>query len=269
MRQRVIADKRKKMSAENLKRLAYAAVLIATATLISLAILVLPKQFKITKVTVEDANPALTEKVKVFAMELINKERSGSDPVSIFKVPREKLEKELLKEFSPIHTVQILRELPGTVHINIQEKVPTAVFLINGTYFLVDPDGVAFDTIPQENIKKDELILIKDERADRQVGLGSSIVSADFLATIHDIFRQLPERFNIKPEETVISSVGIQELDIKTTEGWTLKLDMERPVSEQFEVLDKIFTEEIDAQKRTRLDYLDLRVKDRGIYMLK
>jgi len=269
MRQRVTADKKRKLSVSDAKQLMFVLGLVILLVLIFLGALILPKQFKVTKIEVEDATPELSQKIKLFSMELINKRRNGSEPVSIFKVPREVLEKELLKQFPLIHTVQILRELPGTVHVTIQEKVPAAVFLVSDKYFLIDPNGIAFGTTNSENVKKNELILVRDEHTSGEVNVGTSIVSTEFLTMLHEVFKQLPDRFNIQIEEATIPTVGTQELDVKTSEGWILKLDTERPTADQFEVLDKVFTEEIDAKKRTLLKYLDLRVKGRGIYMLR
>lgn len=229
----------------------------------------LPNRFVVSEVVVTDARPELVEPIRSAAREIIDRDGRLFGKTNIFVVPRMQLEGELPETFPAINTVQVLRRLPGTVRIRVQEHIPTAILYVHDTYFALDPEGVAFDVVPPERLRELTYPIIRDQRPDARVELGMAVLSPDVLTRVHDLIPLLPERFHLTPKEITIPAIGAEELRIRTHEEWTLILDMRRELSQQLAVLEKLFAEEIDENERARLDVLDLRIPGKAFYTLK
>lgn len=226
----------------------------------------LPDKFTVQNIIVTDTRADVASQIQEYARGIVNDKAQLFDRTNIFLVPRSFLEYDLPKKFPIIKTVQILRELPNTLRISVREKIPVVVLASGSAYFSVDPDGFAFEEISQERMADNKYPIIRDEREDAKVSIGAQVLSTDAIAMMHDIVKQLPDRFALNIDEITIPAIGTQEIHVHTNEGWTLILDAGRPLDNQFAVLSKIFMEQIDEKKRSLLSYIDLRAPGKAFY---
>jgi cell division septal protein FtsQ len=229
----------------------------------------LPDQFTVQNIVVSNTRPEVAQAIKDYAQDVIQKNTRLFGKTSIFLVPRDLLEFELPNRFSIIKTVQVLRELPNTLHIVIQEKVPVAIFVSNGINYALDPNGVAFEEVSAERMKDNKYPIISDERKTAEIEIGKAVVNAKVISMMHDIERLLPEQFALNVDNITIPAVGSQELHVHTNEGWVLVLDSARDLSAQFSVLEKILMEQITSAKRPMLSYIDLRAPGKAFFKFK
>lgn len=226
----------------------------------------LPEQFAVTAVDVLDARPHLADDIRRYVQGVIEDDATIRGKTNIFLVPRTKLERDIPSTFPVVHTVQILRKLPSTVRVVVQEKVPVVLLFAGGTYYALDPAGVAFEIVPVERLPDNTLPVLRDERPDARVELGQAVLPVNVLSALHDLVSALPERFRVTAKEITIPAIGSEEVRVRTHEGWLLLLDTRRPLAEQFAVLEKIFAEEIDDAERRTLEYVDLRVRGKAFF---
>lgn len=228
-----------------------------------------PQTFRVTEVVVLDAHPDRTEAIRTAVWEDINARAIFRGFPNIFLVSRSRLENELPRRFPALNTVAVFRRLPGTVRVVAQEKIPVALLFSGGQYLALDPTGVAFDVIPPEQIRNVGYPILRDERHDAHVELGTAVLAPDVLTAVHEVLSLLPERFHLTPKEVTIPAVGTEELHVRTHEEWVLLLDTRRPLEQQFAMLEKLFAEEIDENERVKLEYLDVRIPGKAFYTLK
>lgn len=229
----------------------------------------LPDQFTVKNIEVENTRPEIAAEVKSYADKIVSEQSRFFGKTSIFLVPREYLENEIPNKFFVVKTVQILRRLPSTVKIVVQEKVPVAILKSGGRNYSVDPNGVAFENLSEEQMRGNKYPVISDERSEATIETGKTVMDANTLTMMHDISRLLPERFTLTIDGITIPAIGTQELHVHTSEGWMLVLDSGRALDRQFTVLEKVLMEEIDNNKRNRLKYIDLRADGKAFYKFK
>lgn len=226
----------------------------------------LPDKFIVQNIVVTDTRADIASQVQEYVHGIVGEKAQLFGRTNIFLVPRSFLEYDLPRKFPIIQTVQILRELPSTLRISVREKIPVVVLASGNSYFSVDPEGYAFEEISKERMADNKYPIIRDEREDAKVSIGAQVLSTDAIAMMHDIMKQLPERFSLNIDEITIPAIGTQEIHVHTNEGWALILDASRPLDNQFAVLSKIFVEQIDEKKRPLLSYIDLRAPGKAFY---
>jgi hypothetical protein len=229
----------------------------------------LPDQFVIREVVVSNTRPEVAQQIENYVKEVVQNKAKLFGRTNIFLVPRDLLEYELPNRFSIIKTVQILRELPSTIHISIQEKVPVAILISGGNSYALDPSGVAFEEVSKERMEKNVYPIISDERKTTQIDIGKPVLDPGIITMMHDIQRLLPDRFALDVNKITIPAIGSKELHVITSEGWMLVLDNSRGLEDQFLVLEKILTEQITSAKRPVLSYIDLRAQGKAFFKFK
>ena len=230
---------------------------------------ILPKKFTVTEISVVDARPEVAAAVQAYAQEVVRDRAQLFGHTNIFLVPRAFLERELPKRLPVIHTVQVLRRLPGTLHIAVQEKVPVALLFAGGRYYALDPEGIAFEEVPAERLRDNTFPILRDERPQVRIEIGQHVIDPVVLTMVHDLISLLPERFHLAVKEVTIPAIGTEELHVRVNEGWVFLLDAKRPLLIQLAALEKIFAEEIDPEERLALEYLDLRIPGKAFYTLR
>lgn len=243
--------------------------IILLIIIVGLGSIFLPDQFMIKNVVVSNTRPEVAQQIQKYVQDVVQNKSKLFGKTSIFLVPRDLLEFELPNKFAIIKTVQILRELPNTIHIVIQEKVPVAVLISGGVSYALDPAGVAFEEVSDERMKDNKYPIISDERKTTQIDIGKPVMDPRILTMMHDIARLLPEKFGLQIDKITIPAIGSQELHVYTSEGWMLVLDNGRTLDDQFLVLEKILTEQITNDKRPALSYIDLRATGKAFYKFK
>lgn len=186
---------------------------------------------------------------------------------NIFLLRSDKLEKYLLKEFHNIKNIDIKRDiLSQTINLNINFR--KAIFKIceNESCYNISEEGV---NMGLNNSDAETLVMIK----------GASPMSAG-----ENVFsnREINWLKNILQEYSQIDGVKIISIDIQqrsqesiisvfvyTEQGYYIMLDLDTDTIYQAKVLKQVFISQIPLEKRSILEYIDLRIKDRVYYKFK
>lgn len=187
----------------------------------------------------------------------------------LFLVPRELLARHLTASVPPLATVQILRRIPSTLELHLQEKVPVAFLDISGRTYALDGAGTIIAEVPLEEASGRDLPLIRDQETSIPVRPGETVLSPRLMEIFHEVVVKLPEHLSVSVRELLIPAIGSQEVHVRTTGGWLLLLDGERPLDHQLRSFEQVVSEELKPDELTRLEYVDLRIQGKVYYRLR
>ena len=155
---------------------------------------------------------------------------------------------ERLAELPWIASVSVARRLPDTLHVTIQERVPTALWQQDGVVRLIDAEGIE---LTQDNLGAfGPLPLV--------VGFGAETRAADLLSVLDDA-PELAERM------IAAVWVGNRRWDLRLDNGVTIQL----PELDMAAALERLLTiEASDGLVDRDIATIDLRLTDRMVVRL-
>ena len=155
---------------------------------------------------------------------------------------------ERLAELPWIASVSIARRLPDTLHVALQERVPTALWQQDGVVRLIDAEGIE---LTQDNLGAfGPLPLV--------VGFGAETRAADLLSVLDDA-PELAERM------IAAVWVGNRRWDLRLDNGVTIQL----PELDMAAALERLLTiEASDGLVDRDIATIDLRLTDRMVVRL-
>ncbi len=248
-------------------RLAAVATCIGVPGLIAGTLLA--PQFRVKTITIEGSDERTKTEAETIARTFLAREASVFGSARTFLVPRERLAAELTSLLPHIASARVVRRLPGTVEIRIQEKVAVAYLNQDSALYAMDGAGRIIAQATAEEAATSGLPRVRNIQATSPVRLGDDVLNEEVIALLHDVVVLLPERVNASIREFLVPAVGTEEVHVRTDRGWTLLLDAKRPFADQLAVLEKILTEELNPKALERLEYMDLRVPGKVFYRLR
>jgi len=183
---------------------------------------------------------------------------------SIFLTNPPELQKIILNSFPIIETATIKRRLPQSVSLKIEERKPFAIFCQpdqNGKCFFIDKNGVIFE--PLQNLPQDMPVL-EQSIDSKEAFVGESVIGKDIMNVILKIEKNLKDNFQINVKGAFLSNP--LRLDVKTNENWQIYFDLNSDTDLQIIKLNSLLKDEISKTSRAKLQYIDLRFKDRAYY---
>lgn len=226
-------------------------------------------QFRVEHIRVEGGTPLLRTEVESKTKAFINREAVLQGTPRLFLVPRDRLAQTLRAELPELATVQVLRRLPATLELFVQEKVPVAFLEVGGRTFSVGSEGQTIAEVSPEDVRRAQLPRVRDLHTTVPIQPGDTVLNPAVMQLLHEVIVKLPEQFSVSAEELVIPAIGSEEVHVRTSGGWTLLLDARRPLTDQLGALEKVVAEELDAKTLPRLEYIDLRVPGKVFYRVK
>jgi hypothetical protein len=211
--------------------------------------------FMVQAVTVVDARQHTTDA----ARDIINSQLSRN-PLghNIFFVQTEVLEADIEAELAQVKDAHVIRKLPGTIKVIIQEKTPALLLLSNGQYYFVDQQGVPYEKASLETLPGIVLPTVKNDDQNAVVTLGASIVESSFVSFLESLQEGLPETIGSEVAEIHIPSLSAREVHVV--------LDTTRGASSQLDLLSQLLGATISADVKNGLEYIDLRIPNRIYY---
>lgn len=179
---------------------------------------------------------------------------------NIFAFNTRELAKTLKMRFA-LDAVLIKKKLPHSLMIQITEKPREAIWSTKNTYFAIDGEGKILHAISPPALPQTETPIIFDLQSEEvqiqeQVltpemsAFISKLLAAEYIQGLHPQFFLLPKR------------VGT-DLILKTGEGWKLYINAADSVEDQLHYLTLTLQNSIPQEKRSALEYVDLRFGER------
>ncbi|MEY3470942.1 MAG: hypothetical protein RLZZ223_292 [Candidatus Parcubacteria bacterium] len=215
-------------------------------------------------VRVEDEN--LKREIKSKSEDLINSQNYWwYNNKNIFLLRADKLEQYLLKEFPQIKSIIIKRSLNRELDLEISFRTILLTMCENENCYNISEDGLNIGLrLEPDPIARLSGLTLKAK--------GDSIMSPREAQWIKTILQEYS-----KIEEIKISEIAVQQKSgdfivrvfVYTEQGYYIMLDLDTDVLYQVEVLKQVFKSQLNPDQRSRLEYIDLRIKDRVYYKFK
>ncbi len=214
--------------------------------------------FVVSAVTVVDAK----EHTGLVVRDLVEPHK-GKNIFFISTIP---IQEELLREVPQLRDVHIVRKLPGTMKVIVQEKEPSLLLLSSGQYYLVDKDGIAYEEVGLDTLPGIVLPIVKNSDENAAVVLGTSAVDVEFVSFVENAQKMLPETIGAQVVEMRIPAISAREVHFLLDNNWIIRLDTTRSFEKQFGVLQRLLEHSISAEEKEMIEYIDLRIPNRVYY---
>lgn len=188
---------------------------------------------------------------------------------SIWRLDDTAIRARILAE-QPVQKVTILKGLPDSIRVVVEEEAALILWKTNSTISLIDKGGIAFYQYPENALpatdtaagkKVDGLLLIADNK-NLPAKLGEQVVSANFVSFVQDLQKAMSKYV---PGHTITNlSVDdtIYDLTAKTDKGMTIQLNTVADAAPQIRNLARL----IEQKNIPQNAIVDLRI-DRWAYV--
>jgi len=199
--------------------------------------------FQIKNISVLGTEKTSAEEIRIIV---------SNNAKNIFLADLQEIDRILLEKYPQIANIDIKRDLPDVLLIQIEERKPVAVISKNQEYFFVDKEAVIFEKISE---KPSEMLIIKSEK---------DLVQKEELNQVLKINSVLRSDLKIPIKEILIKSE--KRIDVETMEGWNIYFNPKKDLDWQLEEFGILLKEKISLENRENLEYVDLRFKKIYIY---
>lgn len=237
---------------------AFLALLIIVPVIMFIWLLFFTKTFSISSVTIVDAKQNTEPEVRAIVEKSIGE--------NILFAQTKPIEREILKKVTQIKDAHIIRKLPGTIKVVIQEKTPVLLLLSGGTYYFLDNQGIAYEEASLDSLPGIVLPVLKNSDQNTHVTLGTRAVDNQFILFITETLKKLPSTASAQVVEIQIPSLETREAHFLLDKNWTLLMDTTRSADDQLDILKRLLEHTVTAQELQTLQYIDLRIPNRVYY---
>lgn len=243
--------------------------LTAVAALAAASAALFAPPLRVQHVTAEGASSTVRAEAEAHAVQLLEEHARFAGRTRIFLVPRDLVASEIKKRIPSVHTVRVLRRLPGTIVLHLQEKVPFAFLEVPGKVFTLDSEGIVIEETSPEEAHRSQLPTVRNDQATFAITPGMIVVSKKVIDLLHEVVVLLPDRLGVGVEELVIPAIGTKEVHVRTDKDWILLLDAQRNLADQLRSFEHVVAEELKIGEQERLEYVDVRVPGKVFYRLR
>ena len=183
--------------------------------------------------------------------------KNGFKPVNalIFNDSRAKTQ---ILSMPQIKTVKFNKQiLSKKLLITIEEHETTIIWQTNNQRFMVNRFGVVYDIAPDNS----PLTVVEDLK-NVPINLNQKILTTDFIEFVTSIVANLPRKTNLVARRIMVPETTF-EIEVLTSEGWTIILDTTRSSETQLNNLVRVLKANVGNPPR---QYVDLRIEDRIYY---
>lgn len=174
-------------------------------------------------------------------------------------------EKKLIVEFPTIKRVtKYKRQWPNKIEIEILERNPGFVIVVNNRSYLIDDEGM----VVKELFEPLQLPKVINQVSD-DVKVGEIFNNSKLVGFIMSGSRQWPNKISSKFTEIRIPGIASTQVQFVSTEGWSVFFDINRSAESQLSSLLLIINNQINPKDRLNLAYIDLRFEKSAYYCFK
>lgn len=145
----------------------------------------------------------------------------------------------------------------NTLTINVVEHQSSVIWQTSGERFLVNRFGVVYNVAEEGSP-----LLVVEDLKNLPVSLNQRIVTSEFIEFVTSFAANLPRKTNISIERIMIPETTF-EVEMKTSDGWTILLDSTKSYEDQLNNLVRVLREMGDVTPR---EYVDLRIGKKVFY---
>ena len=164
---------------------------------------------------------------------------------NIFLADLEEIDRMLLEKYVQIGNVDIKRDLPDVLLVQIEERQPVAVISKYERYFFIDKEAVIFEEISEKPLEmliiKSKKDLVQKEQLDQALKINSVLIN------------------DLKILIKVILIKSEKRIDVETIEGWNIYFNPKKDLDWQLKEFGILLKEKISLGNRENLEYVDLR----------
>lgn len=182
--------------------------------------------------------------------------KNGFEPVNTFLFNEHKAEKQVLS--IPQIKEVVFKKLifKRTLLVTVSEHETTIIWQTNNERFMVNRAGVIYDVADDTS----PLVVVEDLK-NVPVNLNQRIVTTEFIEFVTSVVANLPRKTNLATRRVMVPETTF-EIEIVTSEGWTIIFDTTRSFETQLNNLVKV----LRTTQSTPKQYVDLRIEDRVYY---
>ncbi len=183
---------------------------------------------------------------------------------NIFFINVKELETRLMNENPKIDSIDISRKLPHELLIEIKERSPEGIWCVTrmSQCFYFNKDGIIYENAPQTS---GFLVLTVQDEKTAGINLGDKVVEQEWLKAISLTHGKLISK-GFKIKTTVIPENSFDEFYILTSSGLRVIISLDTDIESQLEAMIDFMDHKFNAEQRTKLQYIDLRIRDRIYY---
>lgn len=172
---------------------------------------------------------------------------------NIFLTNTNELKKILLQKFPQIAEVEVKKSFPNILNLALAERKEVGIFCAENQCFLLDGQGVIFEEFNGETT----LPKLQNQTLSKELVLGEKVFGKEVLDIILEVEATLKGNLGIFSEE--ISQISSERLNVKTSEGWKIYFNIKKGLDWQMASLATILEKRLPSEKRSKLEYIDLR----------
>lgn len=175
------------------------------------------------------------------------------------------------REFGIVEKIKIVKKFPDKIRVEVAERNPIIILENSqGKFILDDMAGIyPYDFFDSSDFPLAPLPILKEEDSQRAFSFenNSGLEYLDFILKIRD---KLEKLLDIPVEKTMtVSKIISGDVAFQTQEGWRVYFNKSIAFDKSIEMLRIVLAEEIGREKRSDLEYIDLRIDNRVFYKFK
>jgi len=190
---------------------------------------------------------------------------------SFIILPSEKIKSELQNNFKKISAVEVEKIFPDKIRVKIVERKALLIWCSAGPCYIIDENGYAYIGVDFESdeIKQNNLLSVVDNSG-RSIDMKEKILNIGYMEFLISIKDDFEKETDIKiTNEYQTGSRMAEEAWVMTEEGWRILFSSGLPLEDSITTLKTFLEKETDQDNRSKLDYVDLRAKNRVYYKFK
>jgi cell division septal protein FtsQ len=178
---------------------------------------------------------------------------------------------EILASYKIISRVSVKKYFPDGIKVSILERRPQLILDSGGKDWVIDEKGEIFDEAGENfsYLGKEDFPVVIDE-SKKSFSLGDLAIDEKYISFISDFRRKVGDETGIEFEKEIrVSGISSGNMRMKAKEGWMILLDENLGADKEKDMFEAVLDNKIEKEKRSDLEYVDLRIPNKVFYKFK